>query len=411
MEADPPFYPGQFRTTAPRAYRRSVAEGRLTADDQRLIEAYLSERQATRQIGNPRVLKLRYHLITWRRFIPVPYREMAAGDLYAGLNALQTGTSSRGKPFKQNSKHDYIIALKPFVLWLIENGYSTIPPEKVRAIRVPSVDHNTTTPDALLTAEEVKRLLAGCRSVRDRAIVAVLYESGARIGEVARLRWRDIEFDEYGIRVHIHDTKENQVRYARCTWAREMLAAWKNVYPAELRPDSWVFLSSRQEAMNYDQIRQRVKMAAERAGLEKRIHLHLFRKSRATHMIQQNYQESVIKKMLWGNLATTMFRTYVVLSEGDIDAEILGKAGIERRETQTDPLAPIPCPHCHTICAPISRFCFTCGQALSVDAAEELEDAKGVLWQNPDMLIELAAEIRRRREGAAAAVSGAEPSG
>jgi hypothetical protein len=190
-----------------------------------------------------------------------------------------------------------------------------------------------------------------------------------------------------------------------------MLAAWKNVYPAELRPDSWVFLSSRQEAMNYDQIRQRVKMAAERAGLEKRIHLHLFRKSRATHMIQQNYQESVIKKMLWGNLATTMFRTYVVLSEGDIDAEILGKAGIERRETQTDPLAPIPCPHCHTICAPISRFCFTCGQALSVDAAEELEDAKGVLWQNPDMLIELAAEIRRRREGAAAAVSGAEPSG
>ena len=108
-----------------------------------------------------------------------------------------------------------------------------------------------------------------------------------------------------------------------------MLAAWKNVYPAELTPDAWVFLSSRKEAMNYAQIRQRMKMAAERAGLEKRVHLHLFRKSRATHMIQQNYQESVIKKMLWGNLGTQMFRTYVVLSEADIDAEILGQAGIE----------------------------------------------------------------------------------
>ena len=172
----------------------------------------------------------------------------------------------------------------------------------------------------------------------------MLYESGARVGEVARLRWRDVEFDEYGIGVHIHDTKENQVRYARCTWAREMLAAWKNVYPAELTPDAWVFLSSRKEAMNYAQIRQRIKMAAERAGLEKRVHLHLFRKCRATHMIQQNYQESVIKKMLWGNLGTQMFETYVVLSEADIDAEILGQAGIERREAAAGPARPGPVP-------------------------------------------------------------------
>ena len=401
MEADPPFYPGQFRTTAPRAYRRSLAEGRLTDDDRRLIEEYLSERQATRQLGNPRILKMRYHLITWRRFIPRPYAEMSIGDVYTGLNALQTGTSSRGKPFKQNSKHDYIVVLKSFVLWLIANQHSTIPVEKIRDVRVPAVDHNTTTPDALLSAEEIKRLLTGCRSVRDRAIVAVLYESGARVGEVARLRWRDVEFDDYGIRVHIHDTKEGLIRYARCTWAREMLSAWKNIYPAELRPDGWVFLSSRKEAMNYDQIRQRVKMAAERAGLGKRVNLHLFRKSRATHMIQQNYQESVIKKMLWGNLNTSMFNTYVVLSEGDIDAEILGHAGIEARPAAPDPLAPVPCPHCHTICAPISRFCSSCGQALSAEVAEELEDAKDALWQNPELLIELAAQIRRRKEGVA----------
>ena len=407
MEPDPPFYPQKIRTTTPRAYRRALFEGRLTEDDQRLIEEYLSERQATRQIRNHRVLKTRYDLISWRKFIPRPFAEMTIGDVYAGLNALQTGKNARGTPYKQNTIHDYIQALRSFGLWLSENGHSTIPAQKIRAIRSPPVDHNTTTPDALLTAEEIKRLLTGCRSVRDRAIVALLYESGARVGEVARLRWRDVEFDEYGIRVHIRDTKENRVRYARCTWAREMLAAWKNVYPAELTPDAWVFISSRKKAMNYDQIRQRIKMAAERAGLKKRVHLHLFRKSRATHMIQQNYQESVIKKMLWGNLATTMFRTYVVLSENDIDAEILGRAGIERRETQPDPLAPVPCPHCHAICAPISRFCSSCGQALSAEAAEELEGAKGILWQNPDLLIELAAEIRGRKEAATSPVGGA----
>ena len=297
------------------------------------------------------------------------------------------------------------------MFWLIENGHSAIPAEKVRAIHAPPVDHNTTAPEALLSADEIRALLTGCRSVRDRAIVAVLYESGGRVGEVARLRWRDVVFDDYGIGVHLHDTKENQVRYARCTWAREMLAAWKSVYPAPLTPDAWIFLSSRKEAMNYAQIRQRVKEAARRAGLEKRVHLHLFRKSRATHMIQQNYQESVIKKMLWGNLGTQMFRIYVVLGEADIDAEILGHAGIEARPSAPDPLAPVPCPHCHVICAPISRFCSSCGQALSTGAAEELESAKGELWKDPESLIELAAEIRRMKESAAAAALRAEPSG
>ena len=407
MEASPPFFHDQFRVTPPRAYRKALAEGRLTDDDRRLIEEFLSERQATRHLTYNRVQKSRYDLITWRRFITSPFREMTAGDLYAGLNAMQSGLSARGTPFKQNTRHDLIMILKPFVFWLIENGYSSIPTAKVRAIRAPAVDHNTTTPDALLTADEIKQLLTGCRTVRDRAIIAVLYETGARVGEVARLRWRDVEFDEYGIRVHIHDTKENRVRYARCTWAREMLAAWKSVYPAELTPDAWIFVSSHKEAMNYDQIRQRIKMAAERVGLKKRVHLHLFRKSRATHMIQQNYQESVIKKMLWGNLGTQMFKTYVVLSEGDIDAEILGRAGIETRAATPDPLAPVPCPHCHAVCAPISRFCSSCGQALSAEAAEELEGAKGILWQNPDLLIELAAEIRSRKEAAPSPVRGA----
>ena len=79
---------------------------------------------------------------------------MTAGDLYAGVNAMQTGISTRGKPFKQNTKHDYIKALKSFVLWLIENAYSGIKREKVKAIQIPHVDHSTTSPDELLTADE-----------------------------------------------------------------------------------------------------------------------------------------------------------------------------------------------------------------------------------------------------------------
>ena len=405
MNPEAPFYPHKVRANPERAFRKAIFEGRLTDDDHRLIEEYIAEYQALRHINAHRVLKTVYDLISWRRFIPRSFREMTAGDLYAGLNAMQTGKSARGTPYKQNTRHDYIKALKSFVLWLIENGHSTIRREKVKAIQIPHVDHATTAPDALLTADEIQRIFASCRSPRDRAIVAVLYETGGRIGEIARLRWRDVVFDEYGIRIHIHDTKKNRIRYARCTWAREMLAAWKNVYPLDVEPDGWVFVSTRkQAAMNYDQIRRRLVMAAERAGVTKRIHTHLFRKSRITHMIQQNFQESIIKQMMWGNLNTQEFRTYAVLCEADIDAEILDRAGIKRKADQVDPLAPRPCPQCHTVGGPGSRFCSICGQALTTEAAAEIADAKRTLWADPDMLIELAAEIRERNAREAEAI-------
>ena len=162
---------------------------------------------------------------------------------------------------------------------------------------------------------------------------------------------------------------------------------------------------TRKEATNYDHIRRRLVIAAECAGATKRIPTHLFRKSRITHMIQQNFQDSIIKQMMWGTLNTQEFRIYAVLCGADIDVEILDRAGIKKKADQVDPLAPRPCPQCHTVGGPGSRFCSICGQALTAEAAGEIADAKRTLWADPDMLIELAAEIRERnaREAEAAA--------
>ena len=81
---------------------------------------------------------------------------------------------------------------------------------------------------------------------------------------------------------------------------------------------------------------QIISRTAKKAGVEKRVTPHLFRKSRITSLIKQNYQESVIKQAMWGNLGTNMFKTYVVLSEQDIDAEFREKMGLEKKEIKED---------------------------------------------------------------------------
>jgi len=71
------------------------------------------------------------------------------------------------------------------------------------------------------------------------------------------------------------------------------------------------------------------------AGIEKRIHPHLFRKSRITELVRKNYQESVLKETFWANPDTSMFRTYLKLSEKDIDDEFLRRAGL-KTESEID---------------------------------------------------------------------------
>ena len=70
MNPEAPFYPHKVRANPERAFRKALFEGRLTDDDRRLIEGYVSEYQALRHINTHRVLKTVYDLISWRRFIP-----------------------------------------------------------------------------------------------------------------------------------------------------------------------------------------------------------------------------------------------------------------------------------------------------------------------------------------------------
>jgi integrase len=49
-----------------------------------------------------------------------------------------------------------------------------------------------------LTAEEVRRMFEAAGSQRNRAIMSVLYESGAMSGELLPLRLKDVKLGKYG---------------------------------------------------------------------------------------------------------------------------------------------------------------------------------------------------------------------
>jgi len=377
------FYHGKEAYSTERSFKKACSEGRLTERDQELIIEFTTELQASKQISDGRVNKISFILVNWRRFIQAPYDCVNIAMIYDAINKLKKGNSVKGKPFKQNTLHDYIRILKPFLLWLIENEYSNLPEKKIRKIVSPSVDYRTTEPDEILTVEEIERLLQGCQNTRDRALLATLYESGARIAEIGRLRWRDVCFDDYGVRLYIDDQKNQKRRFARLTLSTQYLAIWKSDYPEDLLDDAPIFSSFKGGPMGYVTMTRSIQRAAKFAGITKRVNPHLFRKSRITHMIAQGYQESVIKESMWGNVETSMLRTYIQLAEKDIDNEFLKQAGVKVEDEGNSRQIAQTCGVCHMICGPTFRFCPKCGTGLSEKIVVEQRLAKDQVEKHP----------------------------
>lgn len=388
------FYPSVSIDKGLRSIKRAVETGQITPDDARLIREYVAEYQAVRHVKEHRVMKTLYDLVNWRRFIRKPYRSCTAADIFEGVGAMMGGVSLSGREFRPNTKHDYVKALRGFLLWMIGGGHSGIPESEVLKIRVPPRDFDTTLAKDLLTEDEILQLINATRSSRDRAIVATHYEVGTRIGELGLMTWSDLVFDDYGVKVIVHDTKTRKLRYARATMARPYLAAWRGDYPGEASGSAPVFLTERGTPMKYASLRRVFKQAAAAAGITKDVRTHLIRKARITHTVKQGYPESVLKKVFWGNVDTRQFRTYVVLSEQDIDDAFLTRAGILQKDRPADDtLRARPCYRCREINTPTSRTCRKCGHPLTEEALTTRELLREAIKRDPIGYLEMVREM------------------
>ena len=395
------FYPHIHEGRVDKIFTRGLEAGLIVPQEEETLREYLEEYQATRHIKIHRVIKTASDLVQWRRFLKVPYHEAKIKDIHSAISAMMAGNSLKGTPFKANTKHDYVKAIRGYLLWLIETGKSDLDEKRVRKIKIPPRDYITRSPDEILTSEETAQIIEAAGTNRDRALIAILYETGMRIGEVALLRWQDLTPDDTGIGVYIKDQKTKRERHSRIIDYREYISAWRNEHPKRNNPNAPVFIDRfRHEALEYQAIWMIIKKAAVRAGITKRVHAHLFRSSRVTHLVQQGYAESVIKKMIWGNVNTRVYQTYCILSDQDIDRELNEKAGIVKpRDPETIPTRPRKCPECGLINPPTSVWCGKCMNPLTQEARDRREKLIMDVIKHPEVLLEAYRRMQEEDRG------------
>ena len=270
--------------------------------------------------------------------------------------------------YKEWTKQNYRVALKKFYRWL--NGGKD--PEVTAWIKTTLRGNSSKLPEELLSEDEVKAMIDATPHARDKALIAVLWDAGLRIGEAGSLQIKHVVFDDYGAVLVVRG--KTGMRRVRVIWAVPYLMNWLEQHPLRDDPEAplWVKIwGGRAEAMNYYAMRKQIRMAAERAGIKKRIHPHLFRHSRATYLAK-HLTEAQMKEYLGWVQSSDMAAVYVHLSGRDVDKALLRLHGYEVEEEDDKPRIH-KCPRCRKINPGSATFCQHCGAVLTLQAALEQE--------------------------------------
>lgn len=175
-----------------------------------------------------------------------------------------------------------------------------------------------------LTEEQVTSLLdavVGHDPVarRDRALLELLYATGARVAEVTGLSVGDIDFDTRMVRLYGKGAKERIVPFGRS--AAAALDEWfdPSGRPA-MAPAQWrrrgdaeaVFLNQRGSRLSRQGVWLVIKKYGYRAGIDAPLSPHVLRHSCATHLLDHGADLRVVQEMLGhASISTTQLYTKV----------------------------------------------------------------------------------------------------
>ena len=170
----------------------------------------------------------------------------------------------------------------------------------------------------VLSPEKVDELLAAPShddrySLRDRAILAVLYATGCRASEVAGMRLRDVQIDEGWCRCLGKGNKERLVSLNPIAKnAIDRYLRFERPELARSRDTEWLFLSRGGQALTRITIWTLVKKYAARVGCSREVSPHSLRHSFATHMLAGGADIRTLQEMLGhASISTTQIYTHV----------------------------------------------------------------------------------------------------
>jgi integrase/recombinase XerD len=376
---------------------RKLAEEPITIKNKELIKQFHAHLFTT-GTKYERVAKITWGLRKICRVLDKDLSKATKNDIERVVATIQTD-----RAYTDNTKSDYKRCLKHFFKWYededprLEKG-SQNEEEAIKMYKYLRKYVKTTAPPkeidpgSIITNQDIKKVLdEGCNNNLDRAIIALLHESGCRIGEILGMRIKDIQRKEsiWSIRVNGKTGERSRPVLDSIPY----LLRWLDFHPQKNEPNAFLWISEnnrwRGKRINYVGACKIIKRSFERAGIKKKNNPHFFRHSRAT-IDAPKYKDSIQSMMMGWTQGSQQLKRYRHMAASDAEEAFMKVKGLCSQEETKEEL-PQNC-----VCGRISphgaKYCIACGKALSLETAMKEQEylskafeVLGNIMSNPEL--------------------------
>ncbi|WEG74175.1 tyrosine recombinase XerC [Vagococcus intermedius] len=219
------------------------------------------------------------------------------------------------KQYSRNSIGRKISSLRSFYQFLLRqeatltNPFSYVQMRK-KQLRLPRFFYEKEV-DALFQTVSGDEPL----TIRDAALLEVLYGTGLRVSECANLKLRDIDFETNVLLIHGKGNKERYVpfsSYIEAALIRYFEESRTSLMTHYQKDHSYVFVNHRGDQLTPAGITYILKQIIKKSSLTTEIHPHMLRHTFATHLLNNGADMRTVQELLGHeSLASTQIYAHV----------------------------------------------------------------------------------------------------
>lgn len=242
------------------------------------------------------------------------------------------------------------------------------------------IKRNHINPSDILLPEDIKKIINVASLERDRCIVATLYESGIRRGELLALTNRMVLMDEIKQEVTLNIPEQQGCktggRTVVCLEIFGYVQEWQKCNTSEM------FMP-----ISENTLKNILTKLFERAKINKPQNAHWFRHSAITHSVNIGMQQNAISERFWGKVSSDMLSTYIHLSEQMQANAYRNAKGMYEDTTK--------------VINPLASRCVECGKLIQAGSlckqCEEIKSLKEKVMQSDAILKAIVEGINSNR--------------
>jgi site-specific recombinase XerD len=269
------------------------------------LTLYLETHSAARGLRTSTIAAYRATLEGFRRYVRFRLEDKSPDKITAADALGYVEYLRRERDNGDSAVNRQVTILKNFYRAIVAMGH--LEPSANPMAHFPKVKAAPRKIPVHLSQDEVKRMLSAppddtILGLRDRAILLLIYGTGIRASECARLRECDIDFASRTIFVVGKGGHERTLPLSK--EVAQALALYRRVR-GSLKHTEGFFRSRRGRIMSRGAVYERVRKYGRLAKVQKRVSPHVLRHTFATHLVRKGIGIVTISKLLGHRLVTS----------------------------------------------------------------------------------------------------------